>query len=327
MPTFVASGSRSTTGASRAVDDISVGHRAGGVPHPARGQRLGQDDHADGPSRGSTAPDRGASCSMARTSPIPPPSAQHRGRVPELFPHMNVFANVAYPLKVRKVARSEIAERVETTLDLVRLGGFGGRLPHQLSGGQQQRVALARAIVFEPRLLLMDEPLGALDKKLREYMQLEIKHLQRQLRITVIYVTHDQSEALTMSDRIAIMNHGRFEQIGAPDELYRRPVNPLRRRLHRRDLLPSKALRGDGGGRARYRPARRGDGEVPGDRLRPTRREDRAHGPSRGDRPHRRSRGWPQRPQLPRGNRRGGGLPRGSSPPITSASRTARRCS
>ena len=177
---------------------------------------------------GFTAPDRGRIVLDGEDITHTPAFRRNIGVVFQsyaLFPHMNVFANVAYPLKVRKVARSEIAERVEVTLDLVRLGGFGGRLPHQLSGGQQQRVALARAIVFEPRLLLMDEPLGALDKKLREYMQLEIKHLQRQLRITVIYVTHDQSEALTMSDRIAIMNHGRFEQIGAPDELYRRPVN------------------------------------------------------------------------------------------------------
>ncbi len=142
-----------------------------------------------------------------------------------LFPHMTVFDNVAFPLKMRKVPKPEIARRVEVALELVRLGGLGGRYQAQLSGGQQQRVALARALVFEPALLLMDEPLGALDKKLREHMQLEIKHLQQELGLTVIYVTHDQQEALTMSDRIAVTNHGRIEQVGGPDDLYERPAS------------------------------------------------------------------------------------------------------
>src|SRR5262245_46958520 len=140
-----------------------------------------------------------------------------------LFPHLTVFGNVAYPLEMRRRSRREIRSRVEAALGLVRLHGFESRYPRQLSGGQQQRVALARAIVFEPPVLLMDEPLGALDKRLREAMQLELKRLQSRLGVTVIYVTHDQEEALTLSDRIAVMNRGRIEQLGDPAELYERP--------------------------------------------------------------------------------------------------------
>ncbi len=140
-----------------------------------------------------------------------------------LFPHMNVFSNVAYPLRLRRVGQSEIAERVGQALNLVQLGHLGERRVDQLSGGQRQRVALARAIVFEPRILLMDEPLSALDKKLREQMQIEIKHLHEQLGMTTVYVTHDQKEALTMSDRVAVINDGRFVQLDSPRELYERP--------------------------------------------------------------------------------------------------------
>lgn len=142
-----------------------------------------------------------------------------------LFPHMTVEGNVAFPLQMRRVPRRDIEAMVNRALALVQLEGLNQRYPAQLSGGQQQRVALARALVFQPALLLMDEPLGALDKQLRELMQLELKHLQRNLGITVIYVTHDQAEALTMSDRIALMSHGRIEQIGSPSELYDRPAN------------------------------------------------------------------------------------------------------
>lgn len=142
-----------------------------------------------------------------------------------LFPHRTVARNVAFALEMRRRPRAEIADRVRDALAMVRLSGLEDRLPHQLSGGQQQRVALARAIVFEPQVLLMDEPLGALDKNLREQMQIEIKDLQRRLNVTVIYVTHDQQEALTMSDRITVMNDGRIEQIGAPEELYDQPCN------------------------------------------------------------------------------------------------------
>ena len=141
-----------------------------------------------------------------------------------LFPHLTVARNVAFPLEMRNMARGDIAAKVDAVLKLVELSGFAGRYPRQLSGGQQQRVALARAIVFEPRLLLMDEPLGALDKKLREQMQLEIKHLHKRLGVSIIYVTHDQDEALVMSDRIGVFNRGRLEQIGVVEDLYERPV-------------------------------------------------------------------------------------------------------
>jgi putative spermidine/putrescine transport system ATP-binding protein len=142
-----------------------------------------------------------------------------------LFPHMSVAENVAFPLEVRGVARAERAGRVARALEMVRLGGFGERRPAQLSGGQQQRVALARALVFEPSLVLMDEPLGALDKQLRAEMQLEIRHLHEQLGVTVVYVTHDQEEALTLSDRIAVFHQGAVQQLDAPAALYERPAN------------------------------------------------------------------------------------------------------
>ncbi len=142
-----------------------------------------------------------------------------------LFPHMTVFDNIAFPLKMRKMPANEIRTLVETTLQLIQLPGFERRYPNQLSGGQQQRIALARALVFRPPILLMDEPLGALDKKLRDHMRLEIKHIQESIDITVIYVTHDQEEALTMSDRIAIMNEGRIIQLETPMEIYEFPAD------------------------------------------------------------------------------------------------------
>jgi putative spermidine/putrescine transport system ATP-binding protein len=142
-----------------------------------------------------------------------------------LFPHMTVEENLAFPLQVRKVPRGEIAARVKQTLAMVKLTGFEKRRPTQLSGGQQQRVAVARALIYEPQIVLMDEPLGALDKKLREEMQLEIKRLHQQLGLTIIYVTHDQSEALTMSDRIAVFQDGVMQQVAAPDEIYEKPQN------------------------------------------------------------------------------------------------------
>ena len=141
-----------------------------------------------------------------------------------LFPHMTVRDNVAYGLMVRKVKKAERARRVGEALEMVRLAGYEGRRPGQLSGGQRQRVALARALVNRPRLLLLDEPLGALDLKLREDMQIELKQIQNEVGITFIYVTHDQEEALTMSDRIAVFNAGRIEQVGAPAEMYERPA-------------------------------------------------------------------------------------------------------
>lgn len=140
-----------------------------------------------------------------------------------LFPHMSVGANVAFPLQMRGVNKAEISERVKRALDMVQLGTLIDRKPSQLSGGQQQRVALARALVFEPRVVLMDEPLGALDKQLREQMQLDIRALHQRLGLTIVFVTHDQGEALTMSDRIAVFNKGKIEQIGTPREIYDQP--------------------------------------------------------------------------------------------------------
>lgn len=141
-----------------------------------------------------------------------------------LFPHMTIFDNIAYGLKIKKVPKKEIGERVRKMMELVQLEGFEKRYPGQLSGGQKQRVAIARALINRPRVLLLDEPLGALDLKLRKQMQLELKRLQKKLNITFIYVTHDQEEALTMSDRIAIMHNGILDQIGTPTEIYEQPA-------------------------------------------------------------------------------------------------------
>lgn len=142
-----------------------------------------------------------------------------------LFPHMTVADNIAYGLMVKKVAKPERMKRVDEMLDLVQLSGFGGRKPSQLSGGQRQRVALARALVNHPKVLLLDEPLGALDLKLRQQMQIELKAIQKRVGITFIFVTHDQEEALTMSDRIALFNKGKIEQIGSPAEIYEHPAS------------------------------------------------------------------------------------------------------
>ena len=142
-----------------------------------------------------------------------------------LFPHMTVAENLAYPLEVRKLPKAEIEAKVQQALAMVRLEGFGPRRPGQLSGGQKQRVAVARALVFDPQLVLMDEPLGALDRQLREQMQYEIKHIHEQLGVTIVYVTHDQSEALTMSDRVAVFDDGVIRQIAAPKDLYEHPEN------------------------------------------------------------------------------------------------------
>ncbi|GLX16095.1 MULTISPECIES: ABC transporter ATP-binding protein [Pseudomonas] len=142
-----------------------------------------------------------------------------------LFPHMTVAENLAFPLSVRGMSKADVGEKVKRSLSMVQLDAFAGRYPAQLSGGQQQRVALARALVFEPQLVLMDEPLGALDKQLREHMQMEIKHIHQRLGVTVVYVTHDQSEALTMSDRVAVFHQGEIQQIAPPRELYESPRN------------------------------------------------------------------------------------------------------
>ena len=142
-----------------------------------------------------------------------------------LFPHLTVYENLAFPLKVRKLSKDDIDKKVDKALSMVSLSGFEKRMPNQLSGGQQQRVAVARSLVFDPQLVLMDEPLGALDKNLRESMQYEIKHIHESIGVTVVYVTHDQSEALTMSSRIAVFNDGKVQQLSTPDKLYEEPVN------------------------------------------------------------------------------------------------------
>ena len=189
-----------------------------------------------------------------------------------LFPHKNVAANVGYGLRMRRVAKAEIARRVADALALIKLAGLEDRKPRQLSGGQQQRVALARALVIRPKVLLLDEPFSALDRNLRTSMQVELKEIQRKLGVTTIFVTHDQSEALSLSDRIAVVAEGRIRQLGTPDEIYRRPVdrfvasfvgdvNVLHARLERIDaavatvalgaarvLVPSRTLQGAGTG-------------------------------------------------------------------------------
>ncbi|WP_245266459.1 ABC transporter ATP-binding protein [Bradyrhizobium sp. WSM1743] len=142
-----------------------------------------------------------------------------------LFPHMTVAENVAYPLRMRRMAKPEVETRVRRVLDQVHLGALASRRPHQMSGGQQQRVAIARALVFDPPVLLLDEPLGALDKKLREHLRGEIKTLHKEVGKTMIYVTHDQDEALAMSDRVAVMHEGRIRQVSAPEDIYRRPAD------------------------------------------------------------------------------------------------------
>jgi putative spermidine/putrescine transport system ATP-binding protein len=156
-----------------------------------------------------------------------PPHRRNIGMVFQnyaLFPHLSVARNVGYPLVMRGLAKREIGKRVAEALDMVELGSMAERLPKQLSGGQQQRVALARATVFQPRLLLLDEPFGALDRKLREQMQLEVRRLQRRLGLTTLFITHDQEEALIMSDRVAVMDKGRLQQVGPPHDIYEAPA-------------------------------------------------------------------------------------------------------
>ena len=177
---------------------------------------------------GFTRPDSGSILFGGDETVNKPPHKRGVGMVFQnyaLFPHMNVERNIAYPLKLRKVPKDEIDRKVTEALEIVQLADFGGRSINQLSGGQKQRVALARAIVFNPRILLMDEPLSALDKKLREQMQIELRHLHEKLGMTTVYVTHDQREALTMSDQIAVINHGELQQLDTPRRIYDQPAN------------------------------------------------------------------------------------------------------
>jgi putative spermidine/putrescine transport system ATP-binding protein len=196
-------------------------------------------------------PTRGGLSIRGRDVTHVPPHRRDTGMVFQsyaLFPHRTVFENVAFGLRMRRVPRPEIARRVAAALRLVELEGLGDRRPAQLSGGQQQRVALARAIVIEPSVLLCDEPLGALDKKLRQAMQFELKQLQKKIRITLLYVTHDQEEALTMSDRVAVMDRGRVVQVGPPREIYERPATRfVSDFIGDSNLLEGRAERVEGG--------------------------------------------------------------------------------
>jgi len=212
-------------GAVRAVDDVSLDIRAGelltllGPSGSGKTTLLMMIAGFSRPTRGSI---RIADQEIVHL----PPHRRNIGMVFQnyaLFPHMTVGENVAYPLRLRKFSRSEIEDRTRKALDMVQLAGYGARRINELSGGQRQRIALARAIVFEPRILLMDEPLSALDKHLRETMQIEIRQLHDRLGMTTISVTHDQREALTMSDRVAVFSNGRLAQVGTPTELYERP--------------------------------------------------------------------------------------------------------
>ena len=177
---------------------------------------------------GFESPTAGEICLNGQPITRTPPHKRNFGMVFQnyaLFPHMTVAENIAYPLQVRKLPRAELEAKVKRALEMVQMDTMGMRYPAQMSGGQQQRVALARALVFDPQLVLMDEPLGALDKQLREHMQIELKALHRRLGVTFVYVTHDQAEALTMSDRVAVFNDGRIQQIDRVDRLYETPVN------------------------------------------------------------------------------------------------------
>ena len=211
-----------------------------------------------------------------------------------LFPHMTVGENLAFPLEVRKLPKPDVDAKVARALDMVQMGRFAGRRPAQLSGGQQQRIALARALVFEPELVLMDEPLGALDKQLREHMQYEIRHLHERLGVTVVYVTHDQSEALTMSDRIAVFNDGKIQQLATPEDLYERPENAFVAQFIGENNRSSARSRDRG--RHRQRGAReRRDGTGPDGQLRRGRRPHPALDPPGAGQGRRRGRGEPGR--------------------------------
>jgi putative spermidine/putrescine transport system ATP-binding protein len=212
-----------------------------------------------------------------------------------LFPHMTVGENLAFPLEVRKIPKSDIAAKVRRALEMVSLSKFIDRKPAQLSGGQQQRVAVARALVFEPELVLMDEPLGALDKQLREQMQYEIKHLADSLGVTVVYVTHDQSEALTMSDRIAVFNDGVIQQLSSPADLYEAPMNSFVAQFIGENNRLNGRLKGEANGSCRVELAggtmvealavnARGDGVATTLSIRPERIEVNPTAPEIGNR-------------------------------------------
>lgn len=215
-----------TYGATRALDNFSLSVRAGEFVTLLGSSGSGKSTALNALA-GFMPADEGQVRIDGRSVNAEPPERRNIGMVFQsysLFPHMTVAQNVAFPLKMRGITGEESTRRVQDALDVVRLGAFGNRRPQQLSGGQQQRVAIARAIVFNPPVLLMDEPLGALDLKLREALQFEIKEIQHRLNCTVVYVTHDQREALAMSDRIVVLRDGRIEQLGSPADMYDRPA-------------------------------------------------------------------------------------------------------
>ena len=195
-----------------------------------------------------------------------PPHRRNIGMVFQnyaLFPHMSIAENIGFPLSVRAVPPQYLRQRVERALEMVQLGGLGARKPAQLSGGQQQRVAVARALVFEPKLILMDEPLGALDKQLREQMQLELRRLHQRLGVTMVYVTHDQAEALTLSDRIAVFHRGRIQQLDTPERMYESPANAFVARFIGENNRLEGTLESDDAGRCMVRLAA-GDAPIAG---------------------------------------------------------------
>ena len=242
-------------------------------------------------------PDRGEIWIDGRLATHLPPFRRDVGMVFQsyaLFPHMTIYENIAFPLRMRRQAEAAIRVAVRRVLDTVQLSGVEQRMPRELSGGQQQRIALARCFVYEPSIILMDEPLGALDKKLRDALQREVKHLHENLGITVLYVTHDQEEAMVMSDRICLMNDARIEQIGTPADLYFRPASVFAADfLGESNLLSAVAEETTGGetvftiGEGRTVRARAGAGVGPGDRaklmIRPESIGVTSHAESTGD--------------------------------------------
>ena len=223
-------------------------------------------------------PDRGEIWIDGKLATSLPPFERDIGMVFQnyaLFPHMSIYENIAFPLRMRKQGEAAVREAVRRVLDTVRLPGVEERMPRELSGGQQQRIALARCFVYEPSIILMDEPLGALDKKLRDALQREVKHLHENLGITVLYVTHDQEEAMVMSDRICLMNDARIEQIGTPADLYFRPASVFAADFLGESNLLSATVAGTGGGEAvlaigdgRTVRGRAGEAVEPGERVR-----------------------------------------------------------
>ena len=275
-----------------AVDDLSLDIAAGRVPHPARRLGFGQ-DHDPADDRRLRAAHLGRDPHGGSPIAALPPFKRDINTVFQhyaLFPHMSVRDNIAYGLRMRRVPAAQREERVTQALAMVQLDQLGARAPRQLSGGQQQRVALARALVNRPRVLLLDEPLGALDLKLRKEMQLELKHLQTGLGITFVYVTHDQEEALTMSDRIVLMRQGRIAQVGTPRDLYDRPASRyVADFIGDTNLLPGTVVES----------ARRPD-DAPAGRSDPARGERHGAGPGRRGLAHRAARGDRHPPGAPR---------------------------